>query len=92
VIHAALRLLEGLDAVFIRQVETAKPDPHFGEIERDNVFDDRVVPISRDGQSPLEVLAGFPEVLDLGVKDAEVIEDPRHRLRVRCHLERAEAP
>ena len=38
-------LLEGLRAQIIREIQPAEADPHFREIERDDVLDHRVVPV-----------------------------------------------
>ena len=90
-IAAPLRLLKRLGAKIVGRVEAIKANPDFREVECDHVLHDRVVAVDRYGKSALEVFASFVEVSDLGVKDSEIIEDPRHRFRVPRHLEGAEA-
>src|SRR6266852_8783514 len=87
-----LRLLQRHCAVFIRGVQPPESDPDFGKVERSYVLDDSVASIYRDGASTLKVSARFVEVSYLGVKYSQVIQDPRHGLRIARHFECAEAP
>src|SRR6267142_457333 len=90
-IAAPLCLLESLLAVFVSHIQTSESDPDLCQVERDDVFHDRVAPIHGDGKSALEVIACFAEVLDFGVEDSKVVENPGHWLSVASHLEGAEA-
>jgi len=87
-----LGLLERHRTVLVRGVQPAKSDPDFSEVERGHVLDDRVTSIYRDRASTLKMSARLVEISDLGVENSQVIEDPRHRLRIARHFERAEAP
>src|SRR6185312_4496127 len=91
VVTAPLRLVQCLGAALVRQIKPTVAEPDFGEVEPDHVLDDGVVAIDRYGQAALEIIARFVVVSDLGVKDSEIVEHPRHWLRVARHLEGTEA-
>src|SRR5207237_4552738 len=42
-------------------------------------------------ETALEIIAGFAEVSDFSVQNAEVVEDPRHWFRITRHFKSAEA-
>ena len=90
-VAASLGLIERLAAALVREVEPTKPDPDFSQVEPDHVFDDGVAAVDGDCQAALEKSACLLEVSDFGVKNSEVVENPRHRLSVTRHLESAEA-
>jgi len=90
-IAAPLRLFERDRAEFVRGIEPPESHPDLGEVERSKVLDDGVASIHSDSASTLEVPARFVEVSDLSVEDSQVVEDPRHGLRITRNFERAEA-
>ncbi|HZE08273.1 MAG TPA: hypothetical protein VE110_05895 [Gemmatimonadaceae bacterium] len=86
-VAAPLCLFEGLRAEFLCNLELAKADPRLGEIERDDAFDDSVIPFDRDCKSALEIFQSFTEVSNLRIQHPDIVQDPGHRFHVTRVLE-----